>query len=91
MTVPIPMPPDLDRDPELAVLAVLETCVEAATHAVIAAQPGLRGPDPGPEPERESHWVALAFVHVADDLLRTIRAYRDALERERPRDDDYPF
>lgn len=93
-TTCVPTPPDLDRAPELAVLAVLQVCVEAATHAVVAGQPGLRGSgEPGPDPVGDSHWVALAFVHAGDALQRTIRAYRAALERDRncEHKDDYPF
>jgi len=88
-----PTPPELDCAPELAVLAVLELCVESATHAVVAEQPALRSGDPDNNPPRgDSYSIALALVHAGDELLRAIRAYRAALELEHQRDqDDYPF
>jgi hypothetical protein len=95
-TVPIPTPDDLDRAPELAALAVLATAAQAAVFAVIAEQPGLRGPDHASSgPLADSHWVASVLVALANDLLAVIPAYRDALDREHHdrlrRRDDYPF
>lgn len=91
----IPTPPDLGHAPELAVLTVLETCIETATHAVIAEQPALRSGDPDNNPPRDCHWAALALLHASDDLLRALRAYREALDRERDRErakqEDLPF
>ena len=97
MTIaPIPTPDDLDRAPELAALAVLATALQAAVFAVIAEQPGLRGPDhQSSRPIADSHWVATVLVALANELLAVIAAYRDALDREHQdrlrRRNDYPF
>lgn len=94
--VPIPTPDDLDRAPELAALAVLATALQAAVFAVIAEQPGLRGPDHASSGSlADSHWVAAVLVTLANELQVVITAYRDALDREHQgrlrRRDDYPF
>ncbi|HLT02138.1 MAG TPA: hypothetical protein VK001_08155 [Geminicoccaceae bacterium] len=97
MTRPaIPTPDQLDHAPELAVLAVLDASLQAAVYAVMAEQPGLRGPDHadlGSVPA--SHWCAERLVNLADRLLRVIDAYRTALAREHKHRladrDDQPF
>jgi hypothetical protein len=84
MTIaPIPTPDHLDRAPELATLAVLATTLQVAVFAVIAEQPGLRGPDHASSgPLADSHWVATVLVALGNKLLVVISAYRDALDRE---------
>ena len=91
----LPRPPVLERDPELALLAVLHTPLEVVVYALVAAHPHLAAPDPPPDPE------ILAARHLlthAARLQRQIAAYCRALAALRARaqqrdtpDDDFPF
>lgn len=94
MTIHIPTPDQLDLDPELSVLAALEVCTEAAIYAVVAQHAGLRCSEmPAPELKTSIYWAARSVVDAAEDLLRTIRAYRGTLRLERERNadrDDFP-
>ena len=92
--IDIPTPDALDHDPELAVIAALEANLEAARFAVIAAQPGLRNPDPVAYPD-DTHLVAGVLVTLISDLIEALGAYRAVLARQRARaisdSDDTPF
>ena len=87
----IPTPGDLDRAPELAILAALDLTLELATAALVCAHPELC------DPERP-YWIssptrsltlAKTLVRRAHGLQRAIRAYRRALET-RPRHEESP-
>ncbi len=47
----LPRPPELERDPELALLAVLHITLEALVFALLAAHPRLATHDPPPDPD----------------------------------------
>ncbi len=93
-SVQIPTPPDLDRDPELAVLAALHAALKAAVFALISAHPPLRDPDCQlGDDTPDSYWVASVFVTIADKLGDTIDAYHRVLDRQHnaASDDDFPL
>ena len=87
----IPTLDDLDRAPELAILAALDHTLELATAALVCAHPELC------DPERP-YWIssptrsltlAKTLVRRAHGLQRAIRSYRRALET-RPRHEESP-
>jgi hypothetical protein len=92
----LPRPPELERDPELAVLAVLHVALNATIYALVAAHPHLASDWPRPPyPE-----VAAAdrVLSAAAVLLRAIAKYRRVLDDlatvappAGPGDDDIPF
>lgn len=78
----IPTPPELDRNPELAVLAALETTALAARFAVIAVHPSMRDPGHLYAPTPATQRPADAIVHGAEQLARAIAEYRSAIRRD---------
>lgn len=81
-TVSIPTPPDLDHDPEFAVLAVLEAALLAAEFTLIAQDPLLRDPSAPIEPSRV-HRHALVLVNLAAKMHRAIHVYRGTVSWHR--------
>ena len=77
-----PIPPDLDRNPELVAVFILETAIEAATNSVIASQPHFRGGGGEPRSQTDSYWVAGVFIHLAGQMLEATRAYRAVVRCE---------
>lgn len=88
----LPRPPVLERDPELALLAVLHTALEVVVYAIIAAHPHLATPDPPPDPEI---LAARRLLTDADHLRRQLARYCRELAALRTRAsaarDDFPF
>ena len=93
-SVRIPAPPELDHNPELAVLATLEAALMAAEFALIAIHPALRDPDrrPGDQPP-DSYWIATVFLAAAAQLRGALHAYQRVIERGRcpPTSSEIPF
>jgi hypothetical protein len=83
----IPTPDQLDDAPELAVLAVLESALDAATTAVIAMYPELRSGCPLDHelPRNPAVWVAYELTDRAHALRDAIRRYRIAITIPCPR------
>jgi hypothetical protein len=82
----IPTPDDLDRAPELAILAALDHTLELAAAALAGAHPELCDPERPywlGSPTR-SLTIAKTLVPRIRGLQRAIRAYRRALEIRRP-------
>lgn len=52
----LPRPPEIERDPELALLAVLHTALEATVLALTAAHPHLATTDPPPDRQTLAAW-----------------------------------
>jgi len=82
----LPNPDQLDHNPELAVLAVLEVTLEAARAALLAVHGELRGPE---DPEQRG-WLspslaALALITLGEALSSHISIYHGALEDEQSR------
>jgi hypothetical protein len=87
-----PTPDELVEAPELAVLALLDTHLELALRALVAAHPALGDPDrPAwtlePSPSRRAAEIFLAW---AKGLHQALETYRDAvaLDRDTFPDDD---
>ena len=81
----IPTPDDLDRAPELAILAVLDHTLELAAAALAGAHPELCDPERPywlGSPTR-SLTIAKTLVPRIRGLQHAIRAYRRALEIRR--------
>ena len=92
--VDIPTPNKLDRDPELAVLAVLDAALQAAVFALISVHPHLRGDNDAPlgDGTSETYWIASVFVISARQLGDALDAYRSATDKQRQiTNDDFPF
>lgn len=87
----LPTPPQLERDPELAILAVLHTTLQVAVYALVAAYPQLATDYPLPS-DRDFH-VASKILSLAYQLRRAISEYRRALDdaHATPTDDDATF
>lgn len=72
------MPPELERAPELAVLAVLDRTLEIATYAVLTAHLELTSePPPHWRPHAPDTRCAEKLIRQADRLQRSLRRYRD--------------
>lgn len=73
-------PSDLREHPELAVLAVLDTALDMAKFAIIAANPELTEADPDADPS-DIEVLAAEHVLIAIDTLRQLAAsYRRAIK-----------
>lgn len=79
---PIPTPDDLDRAPELAILAALDHTLALAAAALACAHPELCDPERPywlGSPTR-SVTIAKTLVRRTRSLQRALRAYRRAVE-----------
>lgn len=72
-----PTPPEIDRAPEVALLAVLDHVLDVVAAAIVAAHPNLLDDEPFyrrlDRPE----------IKAADAILTRARRLRDALDRYR--------
>jgi hypothetical protein len=94
MTSPrIPTPEELDSNPELAILAALDSVARAARFAVIAIHPPLRDPVHDLTDPCSTDRAATAIAHHAEHLIVAIDDYRRALEFDRiqQREQSSPF
>lgn len=92
--VDIPTPNELDRDPELAVLAALDAALQAAVFALVAVHPPLRGDSDAllGDDTPETYWIASVFVISARQLGDALDAYRNAVDKQRrTTNDEFPF
>ena len=89
----IPRPPALERDPELALLAVLHTTLEALIFALLASHPHLATPDPPPDPDiLAAHRLMVSVWHFQARLARYCRdlaAIRAPVVHRDDFDDDF--
>lgn len=92
-SVQIPTPTDLDRNPELAIIACLDAALKAATFALISVHPPLRDTECELANDTpDSYWIASVFVTIAGQLGDAIDAYRRVTRRQHNRtSDDIPF
>lgn len=87
MTAPrIPTPEELDCNPELAILAALDSVARAARFAVIAIHPPLRDPVHDLTDPRSTDRAASAIAHHVEHLLVAVDDYRRAVEFDRVQD-----
>jgi hypothetical protein len=93
-----PTPPEIDRAPEVALLAVLDHGLDVAAAALVAAHPNLLDDDPF------YRRLDRPTTKAADIILTRVRRLREALHRYRralaappsadhhtPADPDIPF
>ena len=82
-----PTPDELDAAPELAVLAVLESALDAATNTLVATHSELRSGSPLDEelPPNPAVWVGYELTDRAHALRAAIRRYRVAITIACPR------
>jgi hypothetical protein len=70
----LPRPPALAQNPELAMLAVLHTTLEALVLALVAFYPQLANPDPPPDRESlAAHRLRAGVWHFQHRLTRYCR------------------
>jgi len=80
----LPKPPALERDPELALLAVLHTALETLVFALLASHPHLATPDPPPDPETlAAHRLMVSVWHFQHQLDRYCRGLARSRARVR--------
>ena len=85
----IPTPDDLDRAPELAILAALDHTLAVSVAALAGAHPELCDPERPywlGSPTR-SVTIAMTLIRRTRGLQRAIRAYRQAVEIRRRLED----
>jgi len=85
----IPTPDDLDRAPELAILAALDHTLAVSVAALAGAHPELGDPERPywlGSPSR-SVTIAMTLIRRTRGLQRAIRAYRRAVEIRRRLED----
>ena len=71
----LPTPHELGDHPELASLAMLDTAIEVATHALAAQHPGLGFLDEHPGPIEPALVLSDAIVQQASALQALLGAY----------------
>ena len=77
----LPIPPLLERSPELAALAILETALSASEASLLASYAELYNAFDG-IPRGSSVLRANAVIIHARRLATVIAAYRDSLDRD---------
>lgn len=84
MSVPLPTPSELDREPQLAALAALDAALAAARAALVSRHPTLRDPETPYRVRHEDLYGAVAYVIVcnADRLAGQIDLYAKLLHNE---------
>jgi hypothetical protein len=97
-----PSPEDLCRDPELAILALLDAAIALSLSALVATHPIIVDHERPywiePKPLHSDHF-AQTLVHIADQLRYAIAKYRLAINAEHRShsdnsnhpDDEIPF
>lgn len=83
----LPIPPLLERTPELAALTILEVALSASESALLASQPELYNGLIDGFPRGASARRANAIIVHARRLSAALDAYREALERESRREE----
>ena len=83
----LPIPPLLERAPELAALAILETALSASEVALLASYAELYNGALDGVPRGASVLRANAIIIHARRLATVIATYRDSLERDDRRAD----
>lgn len=78
----LPLPPMLERSPELAALAILEAALTASEAALLAAYAELYNGAVDGIPRGSSVLRANAVIIHARRLAAALATYRDSLDRE---------
>jgi hypothetical protein len=85
--LPLPIPPLLERSPELAALAILEAALSASEAALLASYAELYNGALDGVPRGSSVLRANAVIIHARRLTALLASYRDALERDARREE----
>ena len=80
--LPLPIPPTLDRWPELAPLAILDVALSASESALLSACPEIHIEAFVHSPRGSTTRRAYAVIFQARRLAAAIAAYRQALDRD---------
>jgi len=83
----LPLPPHLERAPELAALSILDAALTASEAALLASHLELYNGVVDGLPRGASALRANAVIVLARRLAAALAAYRDALDREARRDE----
>ena len=83
----LPIPPLLERSPELAALAILETALSASEASLLASYAELYNGAFHAIPRGSSVLRANAVIIHARRLATVIAAYRDSLDRDARREE----
>ena len=83
----LPIPPLLERAPELAALVILETALSASEAALLASYAELYNGAFDGVPRGSSVLRANAVIVHARRLATVIAAYRDSLDRDARREE----
>lgn len=75
-------PDQITRDPELAILEAVDSTLDTAVAALLAANPALLGPDPF-ERDFDDTPVPSARLYAADAIVYITFALRAAIDRYR--------
>lgn len=78
----LPIPPLLERSPELAALAILDAALTASEAALLASHTDLYNGATDCNPRGSSVLRANAVIIHARRLATAIAAYRDSLDRD---------
>ena len=82
----LPIPPHLERSPELAPLAILDVALSASEAALLAQHADLYNGATDDAPRGSSVLRANAIIVHAHRLATALAAYRDALDRDARRE-----
>lgn len=84
---PLPTPSDLAERPELAALHVLESSLEVAEHALLAAHPDLEHADffPLAPPLDSDAWIADSILTLISGIQTALQRYHAELYRQHKR------
>lgn len=85
--LPLPIPPALDRWPELAALAILDAALSATESALLAACPAIRYGALEHASRGSTTLRANSIILQARRLAAAIASYRNAVDREARRGD----
>lgn len=78
----LPIPPVLERSPELAPLAILDAALTACEAALLASYAEIHHGDIEDAPRGSSVLRANAIITQARRLAAALAAYRDAVDRD---------
>lgn len=85
LSLRLPLPPDLERSPELAPLAILDAALTACEAALLASYAEIYH-GVGGAPRGSSRLRAGAVITQARRLGTVLAAYRDAVDRDARRE-----
>ena len=91
MTQWLPIPPELQRNPELAALAILDYTLDITCYALYAEHPDIHNHQAtfGPLKPLLSVIIAEEIMNLTVQLQESIHQYKQRLEEEEKEEDKY--